>query len=181
MRIFRFKGFLFGFLALHFCVYGSLSKAEESLEKKLSSSSELPKHSSLERRLLGSVVGFGVGHAMEDRYSAAKGKGWLFTIGEVAPFAIVIGGSLMEWTFDSCSGDAGSHSDCDSSRTRIFGTSDAWKTATAVFLAFKVWEIFDLWSVPLTSSRSGQDERKAKVGVLPLDNETLALGFKLSF
>jgi len=53
---------------------------------------------------------------------------------------------LIEWTFNSCSGDAGSHSEWNSSRTRVFATPGAWKIAAGVFAAFKIWENVDLWS-----------------------------------
>lgn len=41
--------------------------------------------------LVGSVFGFGVGHAIQERY---KEIGWVFTLGELSSLSVILAGSI---------------------------------------------------------------------------------------
>lgn len=71
--------------------------------------------------ILGTIPGFGVGHAIQNRYES---KGWIFTAGEVAGVAAGITGALLP-----------SHS------ARSVLSWIGW----SVYLGFHIWEIVDVW------------------------------------
>ena len=134
--------------------------------------------------LIGSTIGLGIGHVLQDRYQRDKGNGWIFTLGELGPFGVVIVGSLAEWMVNQCGGDAGSHDECKAKERRIFGTSDAWNTATAVALGFKIWEIIDVWSYPhdrVTEVKNNNANTAKRLFILPAGNKEILIGAKLTF
>lgn len=146
---------------------------------------EVPSHEISNNQLkagavVGTVIGFGMGHLIQDRYSGDKGHGFLFTLAEPAPFGILLLGSIYEWMLDPCSGDAGSHDECSGKSKRIFATEDALKVATAVFLGIKIWEIVDVWSYSSTSA-SASIPSKLQVAIVPTSQSIAGVGLKLEF
>lgn len=171
------------FISLSLCP--SVSFCDDIPEQQPAMTPGISADSYLQGGIVGTVVGLGLGHAMEGRYTADSGKGFIFTIGEVAPFAIVIGGSLLEWMRDPCSGDAGSHAECrNSDRPRIFSTPDAFNVATAIFIGFKIWEIADIWNYPIRHPKydgsNSPTPSKIQFALAPVDG-ALAVGMKIDF
>ena len=154
--------------------------ANEDSKLEESSSSQVSIDQYRAGAIVGTVVGFGMGHLMQNRYTGESGKGWLFTIAEPAPFAIILVGSLYEWMLDPCSGDAGSHDGCSGKKKRIFATEDALKVATAIFFGIKIWEIVDVWSYTPTKTASSIPP-KLQIAILPTSQSDIGLGLKLDF
>jgi hypothetical protein len=133
--------------------------------------------------ITGSIVGFGVGHAIEHRYKSDRG--WIFTAGEAGPIAIVAVGSIVEWMADSCNGDTSSehYEECKNRDSHYFFSSPQTVTAAlSIALGFKIWEIVDLWNhphgnIPLSESNSS----RAEFAIIPMRNEGLGAGLVLNF
>src|SRR5580704_7326117 len=68
--------------------------------------------------IMGTIVGLGVGHAIQERYLS---KGWIFTLGEVVGGIVSIGDVKAL-----------------GSTVRTLGGF--------VFISFKIWEIIDVWT-----------------------------------
>lgn len=76
-------------------------------------------------------VGFGVGHAIQGRYSD---KGWIFTVGEIGSIVVLMSGvgdcmSSISNRYDGCNGGL------------LF-------LGAAGFVGFRIWEIVDVWAAP---------------------------------
>jgi hypothetical protein len=89
--------------------------------------------------ILGTIPGFGIGHAIQGRW---KDKGWIFTAGEAGGVGLMMaaGMSCMSGHSDMMSG--GEEKAC-SSGNRAFAAS-----GMLIYLGFKVWEIIDVWTAP---------------------------------
>jgi hypothetical protein len=88
--------------------------------------------------ILGSIVGFGSGHAVQRRYLF---KGMIFTIGEGAGLLtfLVFGGG--QGCAPSGNSNYPNSSSCSEDQVmQIFGL--------AVIAGFKIWEMIDLWVMP---------------------------------
>ena len=79
--------------------------------------------------LLGTFVGFGTGHMLQDRWDEI---GWVFTVGEAAGFGIL----LASWILP-----AGSLANAL--------TIAGWVT----FSGFRIWDIIDIWGEPVWDNR----------------------------
>jgi hypothetical protein len=98
-------------------------------------------------------LGFGSGQAIQGRWSDT---GWIFTLGEAASFAVLIGGLVR--TIDDCSLD--SEDSCDDN-------SDGPPLIIAGvigFTVFRIWEIVDAFSGPNDHNRRVR-ELKFRMGV----------------
>lgn len=79
--------------------------------------------------IVGSAVGYGIGHAIQGRYSD---KGWIFTAGEVAGTLVLISGMRTCTTYNFFE-----FRNCDQGQINLgFG----------IFLGFHIWEIVDVWT-----------------------------------
>lgn len=90
-------------------------------------------------------IGFGSGQAIQGRWSDT---GWIFTVGEAASIAAIIGGAVR--TVDDC--DSVGETDCDHSDGPpliIVGLIG--------FTVFHVWEIVDAFSGPAEHNRRVRD------------------------
>jgi hypothetical protein len=85
---------------------------------------------------LGSLVGFGTGHAIQGRY---KEKGWIFTLAESLAVGSIITGAV--WTNNLSSKPNVGKAEA---LLPVIGFS---AVGGAVGLAFHIWEIIDLWTV----------------------------------
>lgn len=76
-------------------------------------------------------IGFGVGHAIQGRWTQG---GWIFTAGEVGAVAMIVAGlsSCIDNSFDECSG----------------GESSLIVMGALGFVGLRIWEIIDVWAVP---------------------------------
>lgn len=96
--------------------------------------------------LAGTFAGLGIGHAIQGRWSD---KGWIFTVGEVAAFSLILV-SL---------GDCGFEDDCDDE------VEGAWFGLVA-FIGLHVWEVFDVWLGPPAHNRRVR-AAQMKAGMAP--------------
>lgn len=102
--------------------------------------------------ILGSVLGFGIGHAIQDRYS---GMGLTFTIAEGAGVLIAASGLAQ----------------CDTSKTDTYGNkikcSDSASSQIllgyGIALGFHIWEIVDVW----TGATPVETEQKSAFLIIP--------------
>lgn len=96
---------------------------------------------------VGTLVGFGTGHAIQDRY---MDRGWIFTAGELASALVFTAGSMK------CT-DTESEGNCTKTNSAILGA--------IAFVGFKIWEIIDLWGTPPLQNRK-YDEVRSRTGSL---------------
>jgi hypothetical protein len=94
----------------------------------------------------GTFAGLGIGHAIQGRWSD---KGWIFTVGEVASFGLIL----------VALGDCGFEDDCDDE------ADTAWFGLIA-FIGFHVWEVFDVWLGPPAHNRRVR-AAQMKAGIAP--------------
>ncbi len=85
--------------------------------------------------VIGSVLGFGIGHAIQERYSP---MGWIFTAAEVGGI-VLISNSNCNGYRDTNSQDRAirERRDCEYETRAI--------TGAALLIGFHAWEIVDLW------------------------------------
>ena len=93
--------------------------------------------------ILGSVIGFGTGHAVVGEYES---MGWMFTTIEGSIVAATIAGSLAGYA-----GDPNSEFDIVAWATFI-----SVAIGGALWLAIHIWEIVDLWQRPNVIQNSDQ-------------------------
>ena len=89
-------------------------------------------------------IGFGIGHAIQGRWSE---QGWIFTAGELGSVAMLLGG------LSSClKGDADDFfDDCS-------GGENALITVGLIgFIGFRIWEIVDVWAVPPSHNKKHRE------------------------
>lgn len=135
---------LFGILLLSFVAITAQAEDEAS-----SSRVAVSRGKYITGGILGSVIGFGIGHGIQGRYAEL---GWVFTAGEVAGFAAMTAG------LSSCSevdkGFGVKKTECSNTGLITLGLATA--------IGFHVWEIVDVW----TGAR-GVDEETLSPYFLP--------------
>lgn len=113
--------------------------------------------------ILGSAVGFGIGHAIQGRYGS--GKGWIFTAGEAAGLTLFVAGVGRQSCNDSYYGSSNSNS-CDKS-----SANGLMVIGLGALIGFHVWEIVDVWTgaTPVESNTSAfliPDVKSPGIGVV---------------
>jgi hypothetical protein len=84
--------------------------------------------------IIGSAVGLGIGHAIQDRY---HDKGLIFTATEAAGLtAVLLGASQCKTETDSL---GVKKTNCDSGMSTML-------VGYGVFLGFHIWEVVDIWT-----------------------------------
>jgi hypothetical protein len=99
---------------------------------------------------VGSVIGLGIGHAIQGRYSE---KGWIFTAGELGSVVVLVAGA-SECTVGVLEGTG-----CATGAGLMLG-------GYLGFFGFKIWEIVDLWATPPELNRR-YHQLKDRVGEEP--------------
>ena len=95
--------------------------------------------------LLSLVPGFGLGQAVQGRWSD---RGWIFTLGETAAMGLLIYGISKDDCFlklEAC------HDDDDGVGEFVAGA--------LAYTGFRVWEIIDAWAVPPMHNRRVRELR----------------------
>lgn len=87
--------------------------------------------------ILGTFLGFGIGHAVSGVYSH---NGLIFTLGELLATGIMIGSSMNTSSVTSCS----SYYNCTTTFTVPAGVT----LGALAFVGLHIWEIVDIWAYP---------------------------------
>jgi hypothetical protein len=82
--------------------------------------------------LLSIYPGFGVGHAVQGRFTD---KGWIFTAGELGSLGLILAGAGDCWSSSSSNNQT-----CNGGGAIVFGVLG--------FVGFRVWEVVDAWVAP---------------------------------
>lgn len=106
--------------------------------------------------VLGTVLGLGIGHAVQGRYGSL---GWVFTLTEVVGAAAYIGGATC-----SVSGLGFGTTSCTFNTTASIGL--------AVLLGFHIWEIVDVWAAPPAHNKAYRRLKK-RLGEKIEDDEAM--------
>ena len=86
--------------------------------------------------ILGSTLGFGIGHGVQGRYAE---KGWIFTAGEVAGAALWLP-AAAQCGKDNKDKTNNDDKKCTSSQNNLI------VAGLVVGLGFRIWEIVDVWT-----------------------------------
>jgi proteasome assembly chaperone (PAC2) family protein len=102
-------------------------------------------HISKSRYVIGGIIGtypigFGVGHAIQNRWSD---NGWIFTAGEVGSVILVAAGAMK--CIDKISQSQGGCTGTDGGTLLTIGIVG--------FVGFRIWEILDVWIAPDSINR----------------------------
>lgn len=130
--------------------------------------------------IVGSIAGFGIGHAIQSRYSD---KGYIFTAAEVAGFALILSGrssdckkssSSWSWDDDDFNSHSGDEYECKyttDQRNRIL-------LGFSIYLGFHIWEIVNLWAgaVPVN-----EEPKVVSAMLLPYDKDGAQLTISYRF
>ena len=107
--------------------------------------------------VLGSLFGFGIGHAIQGRYGQ---RGWIFTLSEVAGVGLLASGS------NNCINTYNSsnyyQNNCSPSAAFVVGE--------LILVGFRIWEIVDLWATP-PAMNAKYRRLKKKLGEDPHEGE----------
>ena len=95
--------------------------------------------------LLGTLVGFGTGHAAQGRW---KETGWLYSAGEALGVAVAVGGTAA--CLDGVGDD---DNDLSESFDKVYCAWLTIRVGGSGFLAVKAVEIIDVWSHPLMHNK----------------------------
>lgn len=115
-------------------------------------------------------LGFGIGHAVQGRYSD---KGWIFTAGELASIAVMFAG------FGDCSYSSNRYESCSGGLVVL---------GAFAFVGFRIWEAIDAWAVPPEHNRRYREiiarepasEVTFQPGIVPLADGGM-LGLRVTF
>ncbi|MCO4763756.1 MAG: hypothetical protein KC502_19745 [Myxococcales bacterium] len=94
--------------------------------------------------LLGTWMGFGIGHAVQGRYSDGGG---IFTLGQVVGLGVGLTGMIRSIESRSCEFDVQGNAFCGSGRNEDMWTAIG-VSGFVLYAAVRVWEIIDLWASP---------------------------------
>jgi hypothetical protein len=114
--------------------------------------------------VIGSTIGFGIGHAIQDRYHS---KGWIFTATEGAGMAALLAGASQCKTDTDVFGVRSTN--CGSGSGLLF-------VGYGVFLGFHIWEIVDVW----TGATPVETEEPKGVFIIP-ENGSTKIGYIYNF
>ena len=135
-------------------------------EAAVSSKPEISTGKYITGGILGSAIGFGIGHAVQGRYGS---KGWIFTAGDTAGALFLSTGFVGCWTHKNDNGDYA----CTSSDTSTLAVG------YALSVGFHVWEIVDVWTGATPKS---EEEPKVSLMVLPAtQNQNSQFAFAYRF
>ncbi len=136
-------------------------------DQKIFDQGEMSNFSYYSGGIAGTYLGFGIGHSIQGRYAE---KGWIFSLGEGISIITFFNGAL------TC---AFEDQPC---------TNDALTIGTAGFIAFRVWEIVDLWLTPYLHERRYRELKKMQnnshISFAPFYNsklQTAGMGIHILF
>lgn len=107
------------------------SKEMSEEDQKIYNRGEIADGAYISGGVIGTVFGFGIGQAIQGRFSD---KGWYFTAGELASLAVFSAGTtacLLSFHIE----------DCANSLTVAY-------LGAFAYLGFRIWETIDVWATP---------------------------------
>ena len=110
-------------------------------ERQLVAHGEIDQGQILAGGLVGTFFGFGLGHAVQGRFSD---RGWIFLLGEGASMA-----SVMTFAFTCADGI---ESNCDNNTGFLVA-------GLVGIVVFRVWELVDVWGGPAAYNRRVREAR----------------------
>ncbi|MFZ3229510.1 MAG: hypothetical protein WA160_04845 [Pseudobdellovibrio sp.] len=124
--------------AMTFILFSFISHAEELRKQTVENKNqdgkvEVSTGKYITGGILGSVIGFGIGHAVQGRYAE---KGLLFSVGEAVGFTLVISGAVK--CIDEK--DKSTNKECSSS------ANSQILIGGVAMLGLHIWEIVDVWT-----------------------------------
>jgi hypothetical protein len=131
--------------------------------------------------VLGTAVGFGLGHAVVGEYG---NMGWVFTVGELAGVVVTYVGfyaSLFGVTSQCGTGD------CEDSWLRrhsgslLAGGVIAMAAGTLTFAALRIWEIIDVWWRPTVAPPDMGPTVGVMVAPTLVNGDTAGLALAVTF
>lgn len=123
--------------------------------------------------VLGTVLGFGLGHLVQSRPESTE------KINFMATELVVLGGASMLLIINEgkeCTQGGSAEEQCLS--TRRNGTKNILILAAASFVGLRIWEIYDLWSYPHVAEKKSP---QAALFVLPQSTDQAAASFVINF
>jgi len=123
-------------------------------------------------------LGFGVGHAVQGRWSE---DGWKFTAGELGSLTLLVAGLI------GCIDNALSADNCSDVENTLA------VTGFIGFIGFRIWEIVDVWAAPPSYNKkykelknyiektSEKKDVKTSLDLTPLYNPRMGQGLGLRF
>lgn len=91
---------------------------------------------------LGTIVGFGSGHAIQNRWND---KGWIFTAGE----ALAVAGFLVAtFVLVDDTVEAAKNNDAEGALSSFFKGGALAIGSIVLFSAMRIWQIVDVWMLP---------------------------------
>lgn len=129
----------------------SLAAAQESADTPTEKPLEKPvsRHDMVRSGLYGTIIGFGMGQAVQDRYESI---GWVFTVGDTVSLGLVLAG------FASCNVNDFGFVSCSQHDTTLM------LAGGASFVAFRIGEIVDVWVTPKRHNRRYRELKKETEG-----------------
>ena len=122
-----------------------------------------PKGKYIAGGIVGTAVGFGIGHAIVGEYGSI---GWVFTLTESASFlAILVGYGLIVADAVDC---VDSYSSTCSESTPAAGLALVYGGALAMS-GFHVWEVIDIWTrpLPVVGANEPATEPAVRLAIVP--------------
>lgn len=139
-------------LTLIFSSFARVANADESAPTPLVHSKEIENNHYAAGAIAGTLIGFGLGHAIQDRYTP---KGLIFTTSEAASVSLFILGAQ----------------NIDSPGHRS-GSGILAPIGLVAFVGLRVWEMIDVWTHPSTTTENfknqAEQSKKFSPRIVPL-------------
>ena len=147
-------------------------------DREILDKGEMPMGRYIAGGVVGTAVGFGIGHAIEGRYAF---PGWIFTAGETISW-ITLAVGLSKCTTTTTYSSTYGYSD---TRDCGGGAKAAIIIGATALVGLRIWEILDVWLVPMAQNeRYHAAEKRSNLSFYalpPLDKSPFQVGMNLRF
>ncbi len=155
------------FFALASAFGGTLANAAEPIKVKPASSGGISTGRYITGGIVGSVVGFGIGHAIQRRYMPL---GLVFTLGEAAAYTAFFADTRF-----------GTSTSLGVTTVRATSIGTIGTIGLIAALGLHVWEVVDLWVTGADLREKPVAEHSSKLMVMPLVMNDRAPGVGMAF
>jgi len=136
--------------------------------------------------ILGSTIGFGIGHAVQGRW---KSDGWIYTAGEIAGIGLMTTGQIiaMDGVLHYAKGSDGNGKPTvltDSMEKQLITGAVLFGSGLLMFTGFRIAESITVWETPALAASStmldsGLNQKVSQLA--PAEQNTAIVGMKLNF